>query len=139
MQYYTAYDGKAMNFTMRSYEGSLSARQESTIKTVVGSVVYDGATAAPVVTEPGETTTAYAYTDHDSGAIFTVPDNWKEEPFTKDREYIDVKFVSTTDAASMIIYGSTDVWDEMSASEREGYTRADINNEAFTEAEISMD
>lgn len=92
LQYYTIYDGKAINFTMRSYEGSLSSRQETAIKTIVDSIKYD---KAPPVADQGEDTNSFIHSDSDSGVTFTVPTNWKQEELTKDREFIDVKFVST--------------------------------------------
>ena len=134
LQYYTIYDGKAMNFTMRSYEGSLSSRQENAIKTIVDSIKYDN---APPVVEEGEDTDAFTYKDNESGVSFTVPANWKQEAFTKDREFIDVKFASTKESGCVMIYGSTDMWAQMSASDRAGYKRSDINNSVFTKADIA--
>ncbi len=134
LQYYTIYDGKAMNFTMRSYEGSISSRQEAAIKTIVDSIKYD---KAPPVAEQGEDTTSFVYTDTDSGVTFTVPADWKQEALSKDREFIDVKFVSTKEDGCTMIYGSTDIWAQMPASDRAGYTRSDLNNSAFTDADIA--
>ena len=134
LQYYTIYDGKAMNFTMRSYEGNISSRQETTIKTVVDSIKYD---KAPPVADQGEDTNSFIYTDTDSGVTFTVPANWKQEAFSKDREFIDAKFVSTKEDGALIIYGSTDMWSMMSASDKVGYTRSDLNNSAFTKTDIA--
>lgn len=134
LQYYTVYDGKAMNFTMRSYEGSLSSRQEKTIKTIVDSIKYD---KDPPVAEVGEDADAFTYKDNESGVTFTVPANWKQEAFSKDREFIDVKFVSTKEDGCVMIYGSTDMWSQMSAADKVGYTRSDLNNSAFTKADIA--
>lgn len=135
LQYYTIYDGKAMNFTMRSYEGSLSSRQETIIKTIVDSIKYD---KAPPAADQGEDTNSFIHTDTDSGVTFTVPANWKQEAFSKDREFIDVKFVSTKEDGCTMIYGSTDMWSQMSASDRVGYTRSDLNSSAFTKSDIAQ-
>ena len=134
LQYYTIYDGKAMNFTMRSYEGSLSSRQENAIKSIVDSIEYDN---APPVVEEGEDTDAFSYKDNEGGVTFTVPANWKQEEFFKNREFIDVKFVSTKEDCCVMIYGSTDMWGQMSAADRVGYKRSDINNSVFTKADIA--
>ena len=134
LQYYTIVDGKAMNFTMRSYEGNLSSRQETVIKTIVDSIKYD---KAPSQSEPGDDTNSFIHTDSDSDVTFTVPANWKQEEFSKDREYIDVKFASTKDDGCIIIYGSMDMWAEMPASEKVGYTRSDLNNSLFTKSDIA--
>lgn len=134
LQYYTVYDGKAMNFTMRSYEGSLSSRQENAIKTIVDSIKYD---KDPPVAEVGEDTDAFTYKDNESGVTFTVPANWKQEPFSKERDFIDVMFASTKESGCSMIYGSTDMWGQMSASDRSGYSRSDIDNSVFTKADIA--
>ena len=134
LQYYTIYDGKAMNFTMRSYEGSLSSKQETAIKTVVDSIKYD---KAPPVTEEGEDTNKFTYTDTDSGVKFVVPENWQQKELSKDREFIDVKFASTKEVGATIMYGSTDAWAKTPESEKIGRTRADLNNSAFTKLDIS--
>ncbi len=152
LQYYTIHDGKAMNFTMRSYEGAITSRQEKVIKSVVDSIKFDNtpllnntssstqtsSTAqASNSTSSEKNTQPFIYTDTDSGAKFTVPANWEQKPFTKDREYIDVKFVSTVDDGYAIIYGSNDVWSQMPAYEKQGYTRADYNNSVFTKADVA--
>lgn len=134
LQYYTIYNGKAMNFTMRSYEGSLSFRQEWTIETIVDSIKYD---KAPPVPDSGEGADAFDYTDSECGVTFTVPANWKREAFYKDREFIDVKFASTKEDGCTMIYGSVDMWGQMSATDRVGYTRSDLNNSAFTKADVA--
>ncbi len=81
--------------------------------------------------------TSSTYTDVESGVSFTIPANWEQEAFTKDREFIDAKFVSTKEDGCVIIYGSTDMWRQMSASDRIGYTRSDINNSMFSKADIA--
>lgn len=134
LQYYTIYDGKAMNFTMRSYEGYLSSRQKTAIKTVVDSVRYD---KAPPTADSGEDTNAFIYTDTDSGVTFTVPANWEEDKIITDANFLDVKFSSTKEDGCSMIYGSNDVWELMSASDKVGYTRSSFNNSAFTKAEIA--
>jgi len=134
LQFYTIYDGKAMNFTMRSYEGGLSEKQENTIQTIVDSIQYDN---APPASEPGDDTEAFIYTDSESGVMFTVPANWKQEEFSEEREYLDAKFVSTKEAGCGIMYGSSDTWESLPASDKEGYTREDVYDFVFTERDVA--
>ncbi len=134
LQYYTTYDDKAMNFTLRSYKGSITSTQENTIKSVVDSIKFE---AEPLKAEPGEDTNAFIYTDVDTGLTFTVPANWKQEEMSKERNFIDAKFVSTKEDGNVIIYGSSDMWEGIPASERVGYSRADLNNSAFTKSDIA--
>lgn len=67
------------------------------------------------------------YTDSATGATFVVPDGWNvmdefSYPF-------QVQFVSQKSPGSTFAYGNLDLWNEMTASERSGHTRSDINND----------
>ena len=129
LQYYTNYGAKAMNFTMRSYDGPISSRQETTIKTVVDSIKYN---TDPPSTDPPEQTNSREYLDKDTGVKFTVPANWPEKELSKEREFIEVKFASTEEEGLAIMYGSVDLWSQMSASDKAGYSRSDFDNSQFT-------
>lgn len=134
LQYYTIYNNKAMNFTMRSYSSPITLAQENTIKAVVDSIQYN---TAPQTPEPVEDTSSFVYTDAESGVTYTVPDHWKQKELTEDREYIDVKFVSTKDAASMIFYGSTDFWKKIPSADRSHRSRSDFDNSVLTKEEVA--
>ena len=134
LQYYTIYNSKAMNFTMRSYTGSLSNTQEQTIKTVVDSIHFN---TEPQKQDEPVGTPSFTYIDSETKVKFTVPANWTEKDLSKDREYIDVKFVSSEEEGMSILYGSTDIWAKMSSSDKVGYKRSDLNNSMFTNADIA--
>ncbi len=134
LQYYTIYNSKAMNFTMRSYTGALSYTQEQTIKNIVDSIHFN---TEPQKQDEPISTPSFSYTDSDTKIKFTVPANWTKKALSKDREYIDVKFVSNIEDGMSILYGSTDVWSKMSSSDKVGYKRSDINNSMFTTADIA--
>lgn len=134
LQYYTVYDNKAISFALRSSVGSLSSEQETVIQTIVDSVVFDEESPVP---DQGEDTDPFLFTDENSGTKYTVPANWKQDMLAKDRETLDVRFISTKEAGCTIIYGSTDVWQQMSASEKAGNTRSGLNNSTFTETDIA--
>ena len=134
LQYYTIYNGKAMSFTMRSYSGEITAKQEKTIKTIVDSVKYD---TPPVEIPVGAETESFVYTDVDTNTKFTVPANWYEKELSKEREFIDVKFVSSKEEGMSIMYGSTDLWGMLTPEEQKGSTRSDLDNSAFEIADIS--
>lgn len=133
LQYCICYNNKAISFTMRSYEGSLSSRQETAIKTIVDSIKYD---KAPPVADQGEDTNPFIYTDTDSNVTFTVPANWKQEAFTKEQEFIDVQFLSTKEDGCTMIYGSMDMWEQLPEADRVGYTRSDLSN-SLTKSDIA--
>jgi len=129
LQFYTTYGAKAMNFTIRSYSGELSQKQEETITSIVDSIKYD---TPPVSAATVPETDSFVYTDVDTNTKFTVPANWYEKELSKEREFIDVKFMSAQEEGMSIIYGSTDVWGMMTEEERDGAKRSDINNSSFT-------
>ena len=134
LQYYTIYNGKAMNFTMRSYSGEITTKQENTIKTIVDSVKYD---TPPVEIPTGDETEAFVYTDVDTNTKFTVPANWYEKELSKEREFIDVKFVSSKEEGMSIMYGSTDLWGMLTPEERLGSSRSDLDNSTFEISDIA--
>ena len=134
LQYYTVYNGKAMNFTMRSYSGKITSKQERTIKTIVDSVKYD---TPPVEIPAGDETEAFVYTDVDTNTKFTVPANWYEKELFKEREFIDVKFVSSKEEGMSIMYGSTDLWGMLTPEERLGSSRSDLDSSVFEISDIA--
>lgn len=135
LQYYTVYADKAINITLQSYSGQITSSQESTLKSIVDSASFD---TQPQTTENEFTpTTSFTYTDSKTRTTFTVPANWVKTPLSEERETIDVKFTSLEEAGMSILYGSFDVWGEMTASERSGYSRSDIDNSIFTKGDIA--
>lgn len=80
---------------------------------------------------------SFNYIDNDSGVTFTVPANWKQAELSKDREYIDVKFASTEEDGCIILYGSADLWEQMSAADKIGVTRSDLSSANITKSDIA--
>jgi len=70
---------------------------------------------------------SFAYSDSEADISFNVPDNWEQEPLTAEREVVKAKF-SSPDKAALIIYGSYDIWAQLSTSEKQGLTRSSIDN-----------
>lgn len=135
LQYYTVYNGKAINITMQSYSGQLTSAQESIHKSIVDSVRFD---TAPQISDTHQTpSSAFTYSDSMTKASFTVPANWVEAPLSAERETIDAKFTHLSDSGMCIMYGSMDVWSEMTATERSLYDRADVDNGMFTREDVA--
>ena len=134
LQYYTIYDNKAMNFTIRSYTGPITVAQEDVISSIVDSICLSSYVDA-IVTE--KEAPAFTYTDNETGVEFVVPAGWEKADLSKEREFIDAKFTSTKDPALTIIYGSTDLWSEIPASERMGLKRSDLDHTFFTGSDIA--
>lgn len=134
VNYCTVYDGKAMNFAIRTSQFGVTAQQKRTIQSIVDSIVYDH---PPLPTQPPEETGSFVYTDQESGVSFTIPANWKQGTFTEERENLDVGFVSTKENGLVMTYGSVDVWEEATFFDRLGHTRSDFNNSLFTKEDVA--
>lgn len=134
LQFYTVSNEQAMNFTLRSYEGNISSSQKNAICTIVDSIRLNyEVEEAPAVEE----VPAFIYTDKETGVAFTVPDGWNKSSLNEQRDYLDAKFESVKGPGLVIIYGSTDLWSEMSTSERAGYSRSDFSSDLFTKQDIA--
>ena len=134
LQYYTVYDNKAINVTMHSYSGKIDSGKESILRTIIGTVHFD---KDPMLPEAVTETAAFLYKDKETGSEFTVPANWSQESLSQDREFLDVKFTSNKEPGLSILYGGSDIWAEMSSSEKKGLSRSDINNSLFTFDDIA--
>lgn len=80
---------------------------------------------------------AFMYRDTESGACFWVPVNWEQKSFTKDRDFIDAKFVYNGYNKCVIIYGSEDLFGSLSPEEQKGEKRSEWNNSIFTKEAIA--
>ena len=76
--------------------------------------------------------------------IFTVPANWVEEPMFKEREFIDVKFVSNLEEGLAIIFASEDMLSDgfleesgVSGFEKLLVSRSDLDNSILTKADVA--
>ena len=118
-----------------TFHASLVSTNEDFIieacKNRVGSSAYSEASDSNKEAE------SFVYSDTKTGASFTVPKNWRQESLSKEREIIQAKFVYDVDATQMILYGSADLWNELPATNRQGLSRADIDNTALSVSDIA--
>ncbi len=136
LQFSTVYADKAINITLHSFIGPITASQEAVMKSIVDSAGFD--TPPQTAQTDHSPTDAFTYTDTKSKATFVVPANWVETPLSGERqEFIDAKFTSLEDDGTIILYGSFDLWDEMPASERSGSSRSDLDNSTLTKFDIA--
>ena len=141
LQYHTVYDGKAINITLHSYSGKIDSSKEAILKKIVDTVHFD---TEPQFNPPPAKTEAFTYTDPTSGMVFTVPANWVEEPMFKEREFIDVKFVSNLEEGLAIIFASEDMLSDgfleesgVSGFEKLLVSRSDLDNSMLTKADVA--
>lgn len=65
------------------------------------------------------------YEDEESGVRFEIFEGWEQEDIDPNRDVLSSFF---TKGSHSIGYGYANMWNEMTSSERKGYTRAEINN-----------
>ena len=79
------------------------------------------------------------YTDPDTGTTFVVPEGWNEVTLSIENSGIfQVQFSSQKYPGSTLMYGSTDLWSEMTASERSGLTRSEANSAYLYEDKVFL-
>jgi hypothetical protein len=72
------------------------------------------------------------YTDAETGASFSVPSDWTEEPASPDLAYTKANFYPPDNEENSYVtvsYASSDDWSQMPEAERQGVTRQDYNND----------
>ncbi len=80
---------------------------------------------------------ASTYRDTISGTSFTVPDGWTEQPLSQDREFIQVKFTPDDEGLATILFGSADIWGQLTEAEKNGLSREEYNISLFTKDDMA--
>ena len=81
---------------------------------------------------PASASSSFDYEDSNANVKFTVPENWHQVEFKTAPQFLKAKFAYDSDETITMMYGSNDMWSDMTASEKKGYSRSDINNEIFS-------
>ncbi len=134
LQYGTAYNNKVIHLTMHSYDGEITAADETSLKRIVDSAVFDLAPQKGAA--QALKTASFKYTDPDTGIAFVVPENWKQEEPGAEQETIDAEF-SSNEPGVLMMYGKYDLWSKASAADRVGHVRSDVNNSSFTVQDVA--
>ena len=134
LQYYTVVNYKATNITMHSYSGVIDESREAILEKIVSSAFFADSYVPDEIIQP---TDAFLYTDPETGISFRVPANWEKSVFSKERQFLSAKFTSIYDSGISIMFGAVDVWNSLSAEERKGLSRKDINNQAITKSDVA--
>ena len=131
VQYYTVWGGKSYSFALHTYDEAVGADDEAVMEALMESVRFESYVPAAIDSEP------IAYEDKENGVSFTLPAGWQ----MAETEVVDgvqtVAFTSLKDPACNIVYVSADLWGEFSAVEKIFTRRKDIDNSAFSEADIA--
>ncbi|MCL2605716.1 MAG: zinc ribbon domain-containing protein [Coriobacteriia bacterium] len=86
-----------------------------------------------------ETTGMRTYIDNETGATFRVPPDWVEAPLTQDGTTIDIKFFYSQERYEelVVMYGSFDLWSQMTEAEVAGLKPSDIDTFFYTKSEFA--
>ena len=77
------------------------------------------------------TVCAEEYADVDANVSYDINlDIWNEQSLSTERETIKRKWINND--CGTLMYGNADVWDELTASEKRGYSRSDFNHSILT-------
>jgi len=127
IQYYTVYDGKAINITLHSYGGAISSATQKTLGRIVESVSF-GLSA--------ETASGAEFSDAAIGVTFQVPPGWQQRDFSKEQPSLKIQYYNVNGNA--IQFGCLDAWEALPVSDKAGLVRSDISNELLTDYDIQQ-
>lgn len=123
LQYYTVYNHRAINITIHSY-AQITEELEEEMKVIIDSTDFNVGVNTDTVSSAND----YGYIDNDTNLSFTVPANYTQEALSGERDIYKVKFVNNEKKDLCILYGSSDIYKEMSVLERLFISRSDVNN-----------
>ncbi len=129
VQYYTCYNGKAFNIFFVSFVDEISADDESKMKGIVDSIVYDAV-------KPDITAEAFAYIDPYTQLSFNVPAGYTQAEDVDENGLMT--FESEQNYTMNMMFGSKDIWDEVSEYKRTASSRLEIDHSALLEEEIIL-
>lgn len=125
VQYTTGRGGNLINFTLKSYSGAITSSQESALKSVTDSAVFDAGSNS-------ESFGNGIYKDKKTGLQLTIPSTWEEyKPSGDDGMNVDTTFFPE-DGDNFVGYVSVDLWGDFSTEEKNKYTRSDVDNNYFS-------
>ena len=84
LQYYTNYDVKTINFTLRSYSEIYHKIKKKPLSALWIASRLTRSVVAPIVSE----TDSFEDTDKDTNTKFKVPANWRKEELSKDESIL---------------------------------------------------
>ena len=142
IQYLTVVDHKAMCFMLHSYDGDITTAQEATCRAVVNSISFHDSVTIPAQNSSAKKAADAdskdsVYRDDETGVTFSIPADWEELPFAKPKEIYTVKFALKKSAATFILFGAVDLWNEIPSIKKLGAVRADVDDSVFSKSDIA--
>ena len=66
---------------------------------------------------------------------FRIPAGWKKEAKSPSHTLIKTKYTRVVQADVLVMYGTKDIWSELSAEEKKGLSRTDFSNSSIITSE----
>lgn len=129
LQGYTVYGGLNFYIYMIS-PTAIKATDKKMMQLIIDSISVEQ--TLPVDTCDAEVS---LYTDKETGVTFQYSSLWREIPL-EENEFMELKLASKADSSVQIMYGSTDLWANISLENRIGYSRKSLDSLLFTEEGI---
>jgi len=129
LQGYTVYQGKNMYISLKT-STDIKVADKKIMQSVIDSISVE----QPLSVDTGKTEDSI-YTDQETGVTFQYSSLWREMPL-EENELMELKLASKADSSVQIMYGSTDLWAEVSLENRIGYSRKYLDSLLFTEEGI---
>lgn len=132
IQYYTVMNAQAINFTC-SFQSKPTSSDRAMVKGIVDSAVFKN---APAKESDGTIKKNNPASDfHDDYLSFRIPAGWKKETTNPSHTLIKTKYTRVGQTDVLVMYGTKDIWAELSAEEKKGLSRTDFSNSSITTAE----
>lgn len=131
VSYCTVHNGRSISVNYFSYIGEITEADETLLREVVDSVRLEETLDPEELAEPWE------YTDPESGLSFTMPAGWLRQEQMETDEIIKMVAAYQMRPGLVLQYGSVDMWSQMSASERRGRERRDMDQSVISREDIA--
>lgn len=135
IQYYTVMNAQAINFTC-SFQSKPTSADKAMVKGIVDSAVFENAPAKESDDIIKKNNPASDFSD--DYLSFRIPAGWKKEATSPSHTLIKTKYTRVGQADVLVMYGTKDIWAELSAEEKKGLSRTDFSNSSFTTAEAQQ-
>ena len=77
------------------------------------------------------------YTDYDTNLSFIISECWNQEKVYDGTGYVKAKFTPIVENGDVVVYMSADIYSELTATEKGGITRKEIDNAFFSNKDIA--
>ena len=133
IQYYTVMNSQEISFTI-SFMTKPTASEKTIIKGVVDSAVFKNAPVKESESEINKKHPAFDY--NDEYISIHIPMGWSQEPTSSYHEPIKAKFKKVSLPGIIMAYSFQDIWEQLSADEKQGHSRSEMSFSSMTDQEI---